>query len=56
MTNQQQNYNLLNYFIILFVGLKLTEHIDWSWFQVLIPFYMKLSLVLINQYRKKPND
>jgi len=47
-----ENYALLNYFIILFVGLKLTEHIDWSWFQVLIPFYLKVILIFVNTYVK----
>ena len=53
MTEKQlESYSLLNYLIILFVGLKLTEHIDWSWFQVLIPFYIKVFLVIVNSYVK----
>lgn len=32
---------------ILFIGLKLTEYIDWSWFLVLLPFYLPLVIVII---------
>jgi hypothetical protein len=31
---------------ILFVGLKLTNHIDWSWFWVTLPLWGGLGLVL----------
>jgi hypothetical protein len=32
---------------ILFIGLKLTNHINWSWFQVLIPLIIGLISSLI---------
>ncbi len=32
---------------ILFVGLKLTGHIDWSWWWVLSPMWGTILLVLI---------
>lgn len=32
---------------VLFIGLKLTGHIDWSWLLVLLPFYWPLLMVLI---------
>lgn len=32
---------------ILFVGLKLTNHIDWSWWWVLAPIWIPTSLVLL---------
>lgn len=32
---------------ILFVGLKLTGFIDWSWFWVLSPMWIPLALVLV---------
>ena len=31
---------------LLFIGLKLTNHIDWSWFYVLLPFIM-LAIITI---------
>ena len=31
----------------LFVGLKLTNHIDWSWWWVLSPLWIPISLILI---------
>ena len=31
---------------ILFVGLKLTNYIDWSWWWVTAPFWAPLALVL----------
>lgn len=32
---------------VLFVGLKLTHHIDWSWWWVLSPVWISLGLVLL---------
>ena len=32
---------------ILFIGLKLTGHISWSWWTVLAPTLIPLSLVLV---------
>lgn len=31
---------------LLFVGLKLTDHIDWSWWWVLSPLWISVALVL----------
>lgn len=31
---------------ILFVALKLTGHIDWSWFWVTAPFWIPLAIIL----------
>jgi hypothetical protein len=31
--------NFMNSLAILFVGLKLTHFIDWSWWRVLLPLY-----------------
>lgn len=31
---------------ILFIGLKLTDHIDWSWWWVLSPLWITATLVL----------
>lgn len=32
---------------VLFIGLKLTNHIDWSWWWVLAPLWIPTSLVLL---------
>jgi heme/copper-type cytochrome/quinol oxidase subunit 2 len=32
---------------VLFIGLKLTKHIDWSWFWVLAPMWISVSIALI---------
>ena len=31
---------------VLFVGLKLTDHIDWSWWWVLAPLWMPIAIVI----------
>ena len=32
---------------VLFIGLKLTGHIDWSWFWVLSPIIIPLGLIIL---------
>lgn len=32
---------------ILFIGLKLTNYITWSWWLVLMPFYLILSIGIV---------
>ena len=32
---------------ILFIGLKLTDHIDWSWWWVLAPFWVGVVALLL---------
>lgn len=32
---------------LLFIGLKLTNYIDWSWWWVLAPLWMPLTIVVI---------
>ncbi len=39
--------NILGALTILFVGLKLTNHIDWSWFWVLSPAILGLILIVL---------
>ena len=34
---------------VLFVGLKLTKYIDWSWWWVLAPLWIPASLVLLTK-------
>lgn len=31
---------------VLFIGLKLTDHIDWSWWWVLSPLWLPIAIVL----------
>lgn len=38
---------LVEGFILLFVGLKLAGVIDWAWWLVLIPAYVKVLLYII---------
>jgi len=38
--------SLLGLLGLLFIGLKLTHYIDWSWWWVLLPFYGGLFLFL----------
>lgn len=50
-TNQQINIKLPGSFIglltILFIGLKLTNYIDWSWLWVLAPLWVPITLILL---------
>lgn len=50
-TNQQINIKLPGSFIglltILFIGLKLTNYIDWSWLWVLAPLWIPITLILL---------
>jgi hypothetical protein len=32
---------------LLFIGLRLTNYIDWSWWWVLAPLWMPLTIVMI---------
>ncbi len=32
---------------VLFVGLKLTGHIDWSWWWVLSPTWITLAIIIV---------
>lgn len=36
----------LSLLTVLFIGLKLTGHIDWSWWWVLSPFWIPVALAL----------
>ncbi len=39
--------SFLGLLTILFIGLKLTNHIDWSWFWILSPLIFSISLFLL---------
>ena len=39
--------NFLDLLVLLFIGLKLTGHIDWSWWWVFAPWWMYLLILLL---------
>jgi hypothetical protein len=40
--------NLFSCLTLLFVGLKLTDFIDWSWWLVLLPTIIPVSLAVVS--------
>ena len=48
--NRKSNFNCINLFTvllqILFIGLKLTNQIDWSWFMVFSPIWIPLLIII----------
>ena len=49
MENQTNKTSLTNLFFVLFVGLKLTGNIDWSWWVITSPFWGGIILSIICQ-------
>ncbi|HQL67137.1 MAG TPA: hypothetical protein PK151_06275 [Caldisericia bacterium] len=52
MTKENQNVTVVgapffSLLTLLFIGLKLTNYIDWSWWWVLAPLWMPLTLVIV---------
>lgn len=49
MTNKNTNSGIgfFGLLTILFIGLKLTNYIDWSWWVVLSPMFVPLIIILI---------
>lgn len=50
MKNQEKTYNGVGFFgllTILFIGLKLTGYIDWSWFWVLSPIIIPTIIIVL---------
>jgi hypothetical protein len=51
--SEKHNYNngCSNIFValltVLFIGLKLTGHIDWSWWWVLSPIWISLAIAIV---------
>ena len=41
------NLSFLSLLTILFVGLKLTNHIDWSWWWVMSPMIAQFGIALL---------
>lgn len=46
-TNSSGGIGFCGLLTVLFIGLKLTGHIAWSWWWVLSPIWIPLALVLI---------
>ena len=51
MSNKQINIRVSGWLstllTVLFVGLKLTNHIDWSWWWVLSPLWISLAIGIL---------
>ena len=45
-TNASNNIGFGTLLAILFIGLKLTGYIDWSWWWVLSPIWIPLAIVI----------
>lgn len=41
------NISFINLLTVLFIGLKLTGHIDWSWWWVLSPLWLGLVIIMV---------
>ena len=44
--NRAPEMSFLNWLTLLFIGLKLTNFIDWSWWWVLSPIWLTIVLAL----------
>lgn len=56
MSNEEKNSNsgarsggigFCGLLTVLFIGLKLTNHIDWSWWWVLAPLWIPIAIVIL---------
>ena len=45
-SNGQMNINFFSLLTVLFIGLKLTGHIEWSWWAVLSPMWVPIVLLV----------
>lgn len=46
-TTSSSGIGFVGLLTILFIGLKLTDHIDWSWWWVLSPIWITFSILLV---------
>lgn len=46
MSNKSSSIGFVGLLTILFIGLKLTEYIDWSWLWVLSPIWLTITFWL----------
>ena len=47
MNEKSTGTSFLSFLGLLFIGLKLTNYIDWSWWWVTLPFWGGLALVVV---------
>jgi hypothetical protein len=47
MNNNSSGFSVIGLLGVLFIGLKLTGYITWSWWWVLAPFWGGLALALV---------
>ena len=52
-SDKPSGMNFLHGLTLLFIGLKLTENIDWSWFWVVSPMYLQILVVVAQTYGPK---
>lgn len=45
-TTSSVGVSLFSLLTVLFIGLKLTNHIDWSWWWVLAPMWLPITVIL----------
>lgn len=45
--------NIFDVLFCIFVVLKLTSNIDWSWWIIMIPFALSLIVFIINHFTKR---
>ena len=46
-SNSSSGINFIGLLTLLFVGLKLTDNIDWSWLWVLSPLWISASIIIV---------
>lgn len=51
--NNRGGVKFLDLLVILFIGLKLTGHIGWSWVWVLSPVWISLAIFLLSIWVSK---
>lgn len=47
MNSKSSSLSLTGLLFLLFVGLKLTGHVDWSWWWVTAPLWMPIGVVIL---------
>ena len=45
---ESKGFSFIDGLQLLFIGLKLREDIDWSWWTVFIPFFVSFALAIFN--------
>lgn len=44
---ENSNVNIMDLFLVLFVGLKITSQIDWSWWWIMSPLWIQLVVAML---------